>query len=43
MILKGIEGETREYNGTDYTYYGPCLLYTSTGPKSTILTGSALT
>lgn len=23
MILKGIEGETREYNGTDYTYYGP--------------------
>ena len=22
MILKGIEGETREYNGTDYTYYG---------------------
>ena len=23
MILKGIEGETREYNGTDYAYYGP--------------------
>ena len=23
MILKGIDGETREYNGTDYTYYGP--------------------
>ena len=23
MILKGIEGETREYNGTDYTYHGP--------------------
>ena len=23
MILKGIEGETREYNGTDHTYYGP--------------------
>ena len=23
MILKGIEGETREYNGTDYTYNGP--------------------
>lgn len=23
MILKGIEGETRSYNGTDYTYYGP--------------------
>ena len=22
MILNGIEGETREYNGTDYTYYG---------------------
>lgn len=22
-VLKGIEGETRAYNGTDYTYYGP--------------------
>ena len=22
MILNGIEGETREHNGTDYTYYG---------------------
>ena len=22
MILKGIEGETKAYNGTDYTYYG---------------------
>ena len=22
MVLNGIEGETREYNGTDYTYYG---------------------
>ena len=22
-ILNGIEGETRSYNGTDYTYYGP--------------------
>jgi len=22
VILKGIEGETRPYNGTDYTYYG---------------------
>lgn len=22
-VLKGIEGETRSYNGTDYTYYGP--------------------
>ena len=22
-VLKGIEGETREYNGTAYTYYGP--------------------
>lgn len=21
VVLKGIEGETREYNGTDYTYY----------------------
>lgn len=23
-VLQGIEGETRSYNGTDYTYYGPC-------------------
>uniref|UniRef100_UPI003FED608B ABC transporter substrate-binding protein n=1 Tax=Gemmiger formicilis TaxID=745368 RepID=UPI003FED608B len=23
MVLNGIEGETREYNGTDYTYHGP--------------------
>ncbi len=22
-VLSGIEGETRSYNGTDYTYYGP--------------------
>lgn len=22
IVLKGIEGETRSYNGTDYTYYG---------------------
>ena len=22
-VLNGIEGETREYNGTDYPYYGP--------------------
>jgi peptide/nickel transport system substrate-binding protein len=22
-VLQGIEGETRSYNGTDYTYYGP--------------------
>lgn len=22
IIMKGIEGETREYNGTEYTYYG---------------------
>ena len=22
VVLKGIEGETRSYNGTDYTYYG---------------------
>ncbi len=22
-VLSGIEGETRTYNGTDYTYYGP--------------------
>ena len=22
-VLEGIEGETREYNGTEYTYYGP--------------------
>ncbi len=23
VVEKGIEGETRSYNGTDYTYYGP--------------------
>lgn len=23
IIMKGIEGETKAYNGTDYTYYGP--------------------
>ena len=23
IIMKGIEGETHAYNGTDYTYYGP--------------------
>ena len=23
VIYKGIEGETNNYNGTDYTYYGP--------------------
>ena len=23
VVYKGIEGETIEYNGTDYTYYGP--------------------
>lgn len=23
IVYKGIEGETRPYNGTDYTYYGP--------------------
>lgn len=23
VVYKGIEGETRSYNGTDYTYYGP--------------------
>lgn len=23
LVEKGIEGETRNYNGTDYTYYGP--------------------
>lgn len=23
VVLNGIEGETRAYNGTDYTYYGP--------------------
>ena len=23
VVLKGIEGDVRPYNGTDYTYYGP--------------------
>lgn len=26
IVEKGIEGETRSYNGTDYTYYGPANL-----------------
>lgn len=23
IIMNGIKGETKSYNGTDYTYYGP--------------------
>ena len=34
IILKGIEGETKAYNGTDYTYYGPADL-TITEDKET--------
>ncbi len=34
IILKGIKGETKAYNGTDYTYYGPADL-TITEDKDT--------
>ena len=27
VIYNGIEGETNNYNGTDYTYYGKSILY----------------
>ena len=32
-VLNGIEGETREYNGTDYTYYGPPILTSTRLPR----------
>ena len=36
IILKGIEGETINYNGTDYTYYGPADLTLTENADGTV-------
>ena len=36
VIHKGIEGETINYNGTDYTYYGPADLEVTENPDGTV-------
>ena len=36
VIHKGIEGETINYNGTDYTYYGPADLTVTENPDGTV-------
>ena len=36
MILNGIEGETRSYNGTDYTYYGPADIVVTKNEDGTV-------
>ena len=36
IILKGIEGETINYNGTDYTYYGPADLTITENADGTV-------
>ena len=36
VVEKGIEGETREYNGTDYTYYGPADLTVTENEDGTV-------
>ena len=36
IIYKGIEGETIEYNGTDYTYYGPADLEVTENEDGTV-------
>ena len=36
IILKGIEGETVEYNGTPYTYYGPADLTITENEDGTV-------
>ena len=36
IVLKGIEGETRPYNGTDYTYYGPADLTITENADGTV-------
>ena len=36
IIYKGIEGETINYNGTDYTYYGPADLVVTENPDGTV-------
>ncbi|MBR2540051.1 MAG: ABC transporter substrate-binding protein [Mogibacterium sp.] len=36
IVEKGKTGETREYNGTDYTYYGPADLTITTNDDGTV-------
>ncbi len=36
IIYNGIEGETHEYNGTDYTYYGPANLVVTENSDGTV-------
>ena len=36
VVYKGIEGETRPYNGTDYTYYGPTDLSVTENEDGTV-------
>ena len=36
MIYKGIEGETINYNGTDYTYYGPANIVVTENADGTV-------
>ena len=36
IVLKGIEGETIEYNGTPYTYYGPADLTITENEDGTV-------
>jgi len=35
-VLNGIEGETRSYNGTDYTYYGPADITVTENANGTV-------
>lgn len=35
-VLNGIEGETRAYNGTDYTYYGPADIVVTENEDGTV-------
>lgn len=35
-VLSGIEGETREYNGNDYTYYGPADIVVTENDDGTV-------
>mgnify|MGYP000599218895 CR=1 FL=1 len=35
-VLNGIEGETRSYNGTDYTYYGPADIVVTDNEDGTV-------
>ena len=36
IILNGIKGETKNYNGTDYTYYGPADLVVTENADGTV-------